>query len=146
MIYLTIILLSLMSVGLTFCGIVLWKRRKETSDYSRYIQSIFSIVSAVFAFLFIFRTWNGTTTADTAYFEPEHTFIPLLIQTTFFYIHWKSSDPQPLVPSSILFCLDHCSCWLSSDCVAVSNIRLSKPMTIFGNTWQNPMSGFVCSR
>ena len=103
MIYLTIILLSLMSVGLTFCGIVLWKRRKETSDYSRYIQSIFSIVSAVFAFLFIFRTWNGTTTVDTAYFEPEHTFIPILIQTTFFL--YPLEVIRPTASRSIVYTL-----------------------------------------
>ena len=85
MIYLAIVLLSLMSVGLTICGIVLWKRRKETNDYSRHIQAIFSIVSAVFAFLFIFRTWKGSTTVDCTFFEPEHTFIPILIQTIFFF-------------------------------------------------------------
>ena len=84
MICLAIIILSLMSVGLTVCGILLWKRREETGDYSRHIQAIFSIVSAVFAFMFIFRTWNGSTTVEGAFLEPEHTFVPIFIQTLFF--------------------------------------------------------------
>ena len=33
---------------------------------------------------FLFRTWAETTTADGALFEPEHTFIPLIAQMTFF--------------------------------------------------------------
>ena len=84
MLYIATLLLSLMSVGFTLCGILLWKRRMETGDYSRYIQAIFSLVSAVFAFMVIFRTWNGTTTVEGAYFEPEHIFIPIFIQTLFF--------------------------------------------------------------
>ena len=30
------------------------------------------------------RTWQETTTSDGAFFEPEHTFVPLLMQMTFF--------------------------------------------------------------
>lgn len=30
------------------------------------------------------RTWQETTTADGAFFEPEHTFVPILMQMTFF--------------------------------------------------------------
>ena len=55
------IILFLMSVGLVVSGILLWKRRLETGDYSRYIQAIFSWVSAIFAFTFIFRTWAEST-------------------------------------------------------------------------------------
>ena len=85
MVYIATILLSIMSIGLTACSVFLWKRRMETDDYSRHIQAIFSIVSAVFAFMFIFRTWNGSTTVESAFFEPEHTFVPILIQTLFFF-------------------------------------------------------------
>lgn len=74
-----------MTAALITCGIFLWKRRKETGDYSRIIQAILSWMSAFFAFAFIFRTWAGTTTADSTYFEPEHTFVPLLCQMTFFF-------------------------------------------------------------
>ena len=74
-----------MSAGLTTCGILLWKRREGTNDYSRHIQAILSWLSAFFTLIFIVRTWHGTTTTDAPFFEPEHTFVPLLIQATFFF-------------------------------------------------------------
>lgn len=82
--YVATILLVLMTVAFVTCGILLWRKRKETGDYSRYLQALFSWVSAFFALTFIFRTWAETTTADGAFFEPEHTFVPLLMQMTFF--------------------------------------------------------------
>ena len=74
-----------MSAGLTTCGILLWKRREGTNDYSRHIQAILSWLSAFFTLIFNVRTWHGTTTTDAPFFEPEHTFVPLLIQATFFF-------------------------------------------------------------
>ena len=55
------IILFLMSVGLVVSGILLWKRRLETGDYSRYIQAIFSWVSAIFDFHFPYlgRKYGG---------------------------------------------------------------------------------------
>ena len=103
MLYIATIFLSLMSVGLTACGILLWKCRKETGDYSRHIQAIFSMVSAVFAFMFIFRTWNGTTTVEGAFFEPEHTFIPIFIQTIFFF--YPLEVIRPTVSRSMVYTL-----------------------------------------
>ena len=82
--YISIVQLVLMTIVLIVCGILLWRRRSETGDYSRTIQALFSWLSALFTFMFIFRTWTGTTTADSTLFEPEHTFVPLLFQTTFF--------------------------------------------------------------
>jgi hypothetical protein len=73
-----------MTITFIACGILLWKRRKETNDYSRTIQALFSWASAFFTLIFIFRTWEKTTTADSTYFEPEHTFVPILMQMTFF--------------------------------------------------------------
>lgn len=78
------ILLVLMTIVLITCGVLLWKCRKETGDYSRHIQALFSWVSALFTLIFIFRTWAETTTADSAFFEPEHTFVPLLVQMSYF--------------------------------------------------------------
>ena len=78
------LVLALMVAGLTSCGILLWKRRKETGDYSRHIQAIFCWFSAFFTIISIIRTWHETTCADEALFEPEHTFVPLLIQMTYF--------------------------------------------------------------
>ena len=69
-----------MTVDLVACGAVLWKRRNETGDHSRTIQAVFSWISAFFAFIFIFRTLNGTTPVDGSYLEPEHMFMPILIQ------------------------------------------------------------------
>ena len=59
-------------------------RRTETGDYSRTIQALFSWVSAFFTFTFIFRTWAGTAPTDATFFDPEHIFVPLLCQMTFF--------------------------------------------------------------
>ena len=83
--YIAIVLLMFMTAALIICGILLWRRRKETGDFSRIIQAILSWVSAFFTFIFIFRTWAGTTTPDEALFDPEHIFIPILCQMTFFF-------------------------------------------------------------
>ena len=82
--YIATVLLLLMAISLIFSGVLLWRRRKETGDYSRMIWAIFSWVSSIFALTFIMRTWQETTTADGAFIEPEHTFVPILIQMTFF--------------------------------------------------------------
>lgn len=73
-----------MTISLVFSGILLWNRRKETGDYSRIIWAVFSWISAFFTLTFIMRTWQETTTADRLFFEPEHTFVPILMQMTFF--------------------------------------------------------------
>ena len=78
-------ILTFMTVALIVSGLLLWKRRKETGDYSRSIQAILSWVSAFFTFAFIFRTWAETTAPDSTYFAPEHIFIPILCQMTFFF-------------------------------------------------------------
>ena len=85
MLYVATVILFLMCIGLFACGILLWKRRLETGDYSRHIQAVFSVVSAFFAFIFIFRTWAGSTTVDSAFFDPEHVFVPVLIQMAYFF-------------------------------------------------------------
>lgn len=78
------VILAFMTVALVSSGALLWKRRKETSDWSRIIWAVFSWISAFFTLTFIMRTWLETTTADGAFFEPEHTFVPILFQMTFF--------------------------------------------------------------
>ena len=82
--YISTVLLVLMTATFITCSILLWRRRTETGDYSRTIQALFSWVSAFFTFTFIFRTWAGTAPVDATLFEPEHIFIPLLCQMTFF--------------------------------------------------------------
>ena len=82
--YIATIILAFMTIALVASGILLWKRRKETGDYSRNIWAVFSWLSALFTATFIIRTWQETTTADGAFFEPEHTFVPILMQMTFF--------------------------------------------------------------
>ena len=82
--YIATILLFFMTIALVTSGVILWKRRKETGDYSRFIWAVFSWISAFFTLTFIMRTWQETTTSDGAFFEPEHTFVPLLMQMTFF--------------------------------------------------------------
>ena len=82
--YIAIILLVFMTVALVSSGILLWKRRKETGDYSRIIWAVLSWISASFTLIFSIRTWLETTSLDGAYLEQEHIFVPILIQTTFF--------------------------------------------------------------
>mgnify|MGYP007057767352 CR=1 FL=1 len=82
--YIATVFLAFMSISLIASGVLLWKRRKETGDYSRIIWAILSWLSAFFCMTFIMRTWQETTTADGAFIEPEHTFVPILIQMTFF--------------------------------------------------------------
>ena len=72
--YIATVLLTLMTITLVTCGILLWKRRKEPNDNSRTIQAVFSWISAFFTLTFISRTWTETTTADGAFFEPEHIY------------------------------------------------------------------------
>ena len=57
--YIITVLLVLMTITFITCGILLWRRRAETGDYSRTIQALFSWVSAFFTFTFIFRTGRG---------------------------------------------------------------------------------------
>ena len=83
--YIATALLIFMTAALVICGTLLWKRRKETGDYSRTIQAILSWGAAFFTFTFIFRTWAGTTTQDSTFFAPEHIFVPILCQMTFFF-------------------------------------------------------------
>ena len=98
------IILFLMSVGLVISGILLWKRRKETGDYSRHIQAIFSWVSAVFSFTFIFRTWAGSTVVGGAFLEPEHTFVPILVQMVYFFYPLEIIRPtKPVKVYALLF-------------------------------------------
>lgn len=82
--YIATILLLLKTVTFLWCGILLWRRRSETGDYSRNIQAVLCWIGAIFAFMFIFRTWQKTTAADGAFLEPEHIFVPVIIQMTYF--------------------------------------------------------------
>ena len=82
--YIATLFLVLMTATLAVCGVLLWRRRNETGDYSRYIQAVLSWASSFFTMTFIFRTWAETTTADGAFFEPEHTFVPIIFQMTYF--------------------------------------------------------------
>ena len=52
--YIATILLLLKTVTFLWCGIVLWRRRIETGDFSRNIQAVLCWIGAIFAFMFIF--------------------------------------------------------------------------------------------
>ena len=101
--YIATVLLLLMAISLIFSDVLLWRRRKEPGDYSRMIWAIFSWVSSIFALTFIMRTWQETTTADGAFIEPEHTFVPILIQMTFFL--YPLEVIRPTVNSSKIYVL-----------------------------------------
>lgn len=101
--YIATALLVLMTITLIVCGILLWKRRKEPNDHSRTIQALFCWVSAFFALTFVFRTWTETTTADGAFLEPEHTFVPIFIQMCFFL--YPLEVIQPTISRSKVYAL-----------------------------------------
>lgn len=101
--YIATILLVLMTIAFVVCGFLLWKRRHEPHDYSRTIQALFSWVSAFFTFTFVFRTWTETTTADGTFFKPEHTFVPLLMQMTFFL--YPLEVMRPTVSRTLVYAL-----------------------------------------
>ena len=82
--YLISAILFLMFIGMFTCGVLLWRRRNETGDRSRHIQAVLSWISSFFSLMFIFRTLHGSLVVNGAYLEPEHTFVPLLCQMTFF--------------------------------------------------------------
>ena len=84
MIYLSAACLLAMFVVMTTCGVLLWRRRNETADYSRIIQAIFSWISALVSLMFVFRTFNHTTVVDEQFLAPEHTFLSLIFQMAFF--------------------------------------------------------------
>ena len=47
--YIATVLLMLMAISLIFSGVLVWRRRKDTGDYSRTIWAIFSWISSIFA-------------------------------------------------------------------------------------------------
>lgn len=101
--YIATILFLLMTLSFVVCGFLLWKRRHEPNDYSRTIQALLCWMAAFFTSAFIFRTWAGTTTADGAFFEPEHTFVPLLMQVTFFL--YPLEVMRPTVSRTLVYAL-----------------------------------------
>lgn len=120
--YLMLVLLTIMLIFMTATfttwGVLLWHRRSETGDSSRFIQAIFSWFSTIFSFIFILRTRHETTTIGNALFEPEHTFVPLLFQITFFFYPLEVIRPSIkrtklilwlITPLLILGCVGMCA-------------------------------------
>ena len=118
MTYISAFLLIAISITLTICGSLLWKRRNETGDNSRTIQAVFSWVSAVVSLIFVFRTLNHTTVVDMEYLAPEHTFVTLIFQMCFFLYPLALLKPKEtpirvykflFVPLLILFLVGMCA-------------------------------------
>lgn len=82
------LLLTIISALTTFVliagGIMLWMRRKETNDYSRHVLAIFCWFTSLNSFIFIIRHWVGNTIINELFLDPEHTFVSLIMQMTFF--------------------------------------------------------------
>lgn len=79
MIYFASILLLIMAIALTTCGVLLWKRQNEVDDYSRSIQAISSWMLAGFAVYMLLRIWMGTFRINNQLMEPAHVFIPVFM-------------------------------------------------------------------
>lgn len=76
---------ALMTCGLVAGGFMLWTRRKETNDYSRYVLAIFCWFTSLHSFIFTIRHWVGNTIINKTFLDPEHTFVPILMQMSYFF-------------------------------------------------------------
>ena len=83
------LILSIISALITFelvaGGIMLWMRRKETNDYSRYVLAIFCWFTSLQSFLFIIRHWVGNIVVNKGLLAPEPTFASIIMQMTYFF-------------------------------------------------------------
>lgn len=79
MLYIASILLLTMAIGLTFCGILLWKRRHQPDDYSRSILSVLCWITAGVAAYLICQIGTGTITTNEELLKPSYTFVPIFM-------------------------------------------------------------------
>lgn len=132
--YLATLLLAFMTIALVISGILLWKRRNETGDYSRHIQAVSSWISSLFTSMFIIRTWQETTTVYSAFFEPEHTFVPLLMQMSFFL--YPLEVIRPSISRSKVHALLFTPLLLLAAVGLVAGIEYT-PIYSYSDLWQN---------
>lgn len=99
------IIFALLSCVLVIGGFRLWMRRDERSDYSRYLLAVFSWLTSFTAFIFIFRTLTDNTVVHMQYLDPEHTFVSILMQLTFFFypLMVMQSIEKPVRTYALLF-------------------------------------------
>ena len=76
---------ALITCELVVGGFLLWRRRKETNDKSRYVLAIFCWFTSLHSFIFIIRHLTENTIINRPFLDPEHTFVPILMQLTFFF-------------------------------------------------------------
>lgn len=99
------IISALLSCVLLVGGFRLWMRRDERRDYSRYVLAVFSWFTSLPAFLFIFRSMTANIIVYKPYLDPEHTFVPILMQLTFFFYPLTVMQPiaKPVKTCALLF-------------------------------------------
>lgn len=76
---------ALITCELVVGGFLLWRRRKETNDKSRYVLAIFCWFTSLQSFIFIIRHLIEKTIINRPLLDPEHAFVPILMQLTFFF-------------------------------------------------------------
>ena len=76
---------ALITCVLVAGGLKLWFQRKETNDYSRHVLAIFCWFTAINSFTFIFRHWVENIITNKSFLDPEHTFVSIIMQMTFFF-------------------------------------------------------------
>ena len=76
---------ALITCELVVGGFLLWRRRKETNDKSRYVLAIFCWFTSLQSFIFIIRHLVENTIINRSFLDPEHTFVSILMQLTFFF-------------------------------------------------------------
>ena len=76
---------ALTTIVLVAGGIMLWMRRKETNDYSRYVLAIFCWFTSLNSFFFIIRHWVGNIVVNKGLLGPETVFASIIMQMTYFF-------------------------------------------------------------
>ena len=84
MLYLATILLVAMTLGLVICAALLWKRHRETGDYSRIMLSVVCGFAALSALISLFRMWSMDPSGGFQYLDPGRIFYPVFFQLSFF--------------------------------------------------------------
>ncbi len=78
--YLATILLVAMTLGLVNCAALLWKRHRETGDYSRIILSVVCGFAVLSALISLFRMWSMDSSGGFQYLDPGRIFYPVFFQ------------------------------------------------------------------
>lgn len=84
MLYVAVAFYILITAGLIICGVSLWRSRKLTGDFSRTILSVYSVVSAFFAIIFMVQLLIPDEGHHLLLFRPQYIYVQILLLLAFF--------------------------------------------------------------